>query len=87
MQLTRLRTLAASAALACAVSTAALAGDCTRIAAVGDGPTKDIATVMSTHGLENIIEARGLKATGPVKTTCEAGSFLTECHSSQSACK
>ena len=87
MQFVKFSTVAAAAALACAVSTAALAGDCTRIGAVGDGPTKDIATVMSTHGLQNIIESRGLKGTGPVKTTCEPGTILTECHSSQTACK
>ena len=61
--------------------------ECTYVAAAGNGPTKDIATLMSTHGLDNIIESRGLKGQGPVKTTCEAGTFLTECRSTQKACK
>ncbi len=74
------------ALLAATLSTAAQA-DCVRIAALGDGLTKDIAVVMSTHGLANIIDSKGRTGKGPVHTTCEPGTFVTECRSSQVACK
>lgn len=79
----------ASAALVIGLTCAAGAAsaECTYIAAAGNGPTKDIATMMSTHGLDNIIESKGLKGQGPVTTKCEAGTFLTECRSTQKACK
>ena len=86
MRLIKTGMIAAALTMTCALSTAAQA-ECTRLGAVGDGPSKSIATIMSTHGLENIIEARGLKAQGPVKTTCQDGTILTQCHSSQTACK
>ncbi len=76
----------AFAALILATSAQA-AGNCQRVGAVGDGPTQTIATIMSTHGLENIIEAKGLKPQGTVKTTCKDGTVLSQCHSSQTACK
>ena len=79
--------MSAVAAMACTLATGAFAGECIRVAAAGDGPTKTIATIMSTHGLQNIIDGKGLKGSGPVTTTCKDGSFLTECHSSQTACK
>lgn len=75
-----------AAAMTLALSSAAQA-ECTRIGAIGDGPTKSIATLMSENGLKNIIDYRGLKAQGPVKTTCEDGTILTQCRSSQTACK
>ena len=75
-------------ALACTVSTTSYAADgCMTLAAAGDGLTKDMAVMMSTHGLENIINSKGLKAQGAVKTTCVPGAVLTECRSSQKACK
>jgi hypothetical protein len=77
----------AAAALVCAFSMSAEAGSCVRVGAIGDGLTHDLAVVMSTHGLANIIENKGLKAKGPVHTTCEPGAVLTECRSSQLACK
>ena len=86
MRTFRVGTLAVAAALVCTTASGAYA-ECTRIGAVGDGPTKDIATIMSTHGLQNIIDYRGLKGQGPVKTTCQDGTILTQCHSSQTACK
>lgn len=61
--------------------------ECVRVGAAGDGLTKDIAVIMSTHGLQNVIDGKGLKGQGPVKTTCKDGSFMVECHSSQTACK
>jgi hypothetical protein len=73
--------------LTVAISTSVQAGECMRLAAAGDGLTKDIAVVMSTHGLQNIIDGKGLKGQGSVKTTCTTGSIFTECRSSQLACK
>lgn len=66
---------------------AANAAECQIVAAAGNGPTETIATVMSTHGLENIIEAKGLKPQGEVKTKCAPGTIMTECRSQQKACK
>lgn len=76
----------AATAVICALSAAASA-DCIRVGAIGDGLTHDIAVVMSTHGLANIIEGKGRKGQGPVHTTCSAGTVLTECRSTQTACK
>ncbi|MFN0219052.1 MAG: hypothetical protein ACKVP4_09590 [Hyphomicrobium sp.] len=70
-----------------AASSAASAGECQHLSAAGDGLTKDIAVVMSTHGLANIIEGKGLRPQGEMKTACKAGKFMTECTSTQSACK
>ena len=79
---------ATSVALVCALSTGSqAAGSCVGIAALGDGLTKDLAVLMSTHGLQNIIISRGLKPQGQITTTCTDGSVLTECKSSQKACK
>lgn len=77
----------AAAAAVCAISATAEAGSCVRVGAIGDGLTHDLAVVMSTHGLANIIESKGLKASGPVRTTCSPANFLTECRSFQRACK
>lgn len=81
-------TLAALALAAAAITSApARAETCQIVAAAGDGPTESIAQLMSTKGLENIIEGKGLKGHGPVKTKCEAGTILIECHSQQKACQ
>lgn len=77
----------AAAAIVCALSVTAEAGSCMKVGAIGDGLTHDLAVIMSTHGLANIIEAKGLKGKGPVHTTCAPGAVLTECRSSQLACK
>ncbi len=77
----------AFAALIAAAASPANAAECQVVAAAGNGPTESIATVMSTHGLENIIEAKGLKGQGPVKTKCAPGTIMTECRSQQTACK
>ena len=54
--------LVATAALICAFSVSAQAGgNCVRIGALGDGLTHDLAVIMSTHGLTNIIEGKGLR--------------------------
>lgn len=86
-------TLVFAAYLISAVTTSAIAAtkvktsECRRIAAIGDGLTESIAIIMSTNGLKNIIEAKGMKSQGPVKTTCKTGTFLPQCQSSQNACK
>ncbi len=78
----------AAAAVMCGLSATAQAGDCIRVDALGDGLTHDIAVIMSTHGLANIIEGKGRVGKGPVSTHCGApGTFVTECRSSQLACK
>jgi hypothetical protein len=74
-------------AAACAFSTLAQARECKTIAAAGDGLTKDIAVLMSTNGLKNIIDYKGLHGVGKVKTSCNSGPILTECRSAQRACK
>ena len=68
-------------------SATAQAGDCTRVAAVGNNITHDAAVLFSTNALKNTIAGRGLIAKGPVKTNCDSGSAMIECHSSQMACK
>ena len=83
----RVGIIAAAFAAVAALSVPAQAGSCVVVAAVGDGLTKDLAVVMSTHGLQNIIEHKGLTPKGAVKTKCEDGKILTECHSSKLACK
>ena len=82
-----LRRAACATVLALALAQPAAAADCVTLAAAGNGLTKDLAVIMSTHGLENIIEARGLKGKGPVKTSCKDAAFGTECRSAQQACK
>lgn len=76
-----------AAAAMLALSATAQAGDCVRVGAIGDGLTHDLAVIMSTHGLANIIEAKGRTAKGVVHTTCTPGTFGTQCRSTQLACK
>jgi hypothetical protein len=80
----RFATLAV-AVIACAAT--ANAATCQVVAAAGDGPTKDVATFMAAHGLENLIDHKGLKGQGPIKTKCVPGAVLVECTSQQKACK
>ncbi len=71
----------------CAASTSVMAADCKRLGAVGDGLTKAIAVLMSENGLKTVIASKGRKGQGAVTTKCEDGTFLTQCKSSQMACK
>ncbi len=87
MRSSKFLVLVISGQIICAVTTGAMAGECEKIAAVGDGLTKDIAVIMSTNGLKNIIEGKGMKGKGPVTTTCKDGTFMPQCQSSQTACK
>ena len=76
----------AAAAAFCALSATAQA-DCTKVGAVGQAVTHDIAELFSTHGLANIIYGQGRVGKGPVHTKCDDSSSMTTCHSSQTACK
>jgi hypothetical protein len=76
----------AATAVICALSATAQA-DCIRVGALGEALTHDLAVIMSTHGLANVIYGQGRVGKGPVHTTCEEGSITTTCHSSQTACK
>lgn len=82
-----LKLCVAAAAAMLALSLTVQASDCVRIGALGDGLTHDLAGIMSTHGLANIIEAKGRTAKGAVHTTCTPGTFGTQCRSTQLACK
>jgi hypothetical protein len=78
------------AALTLAAMTFASTADaatCQVVAAAGDGPSKEVATFMAAHGLDNIINNKGLKGQGPIKTKCVPGAMLVECTSQQKACK
>jgi hypothetical protein len=77
----------AAAAVMFGLSAAAQAGDCTRVAALGQMLTHDTAVLFSTNALKNTIASKGLVGQGPVKTTCEDEGASTTCHSSQMACK
>ena len=61
--------------------------DCVKVGAVGASATHDLAEIMSTHGLANVIYGQGRIGKGPVHTNCDAGSIPTTCHSWQTACK
>lgn len=76
----------AIAAVMCALTSTAQAGDCKRIAAVGQMLTHDTAVLFSTNALKNTIASKGLVGQGPVKTTCEDEGATTTCRSSQMAC-
>lgn len=75
------------AAVLCAFTATAQAASCQRVGAIGDGLTHDLAVIMSTHGLANIIEGKGMTPKGAVHTKCAPGMFGEECTSSQMACK
>ena len=75
-----------AAVMVCALSPMAQA-NCTRVAAIGDNVTHDLAVLFSTNALKNTIAGRGLIGKGPVKTTCKSSSAMIECHSSQMACQ
>ena len=76
-----------AAMMVCAHSATAQAAECTRVAAIGDNFTHDLAVLFSHNALKNTIAGKGLIAKGPVKTTCKSDSAMIECYSSQMACK
>lgn len=62
--------------------------DCRPISATGDAIGKDLATIMSTHGLTNVLDGKGLTGKGPVHTRCISGGiFGSQCTSTQTGCK
>jgi hypothetical protein len=77
----------AATAMVCALSAMAQAADCRRVTALGQTLTHDSAVLFSTNALKNTLAGKGLVGKGPVRTTCETGSVMTTCHSSQMACK
>jgi hypothetical protein len=76
-----------AAVIVCALSATAQAADCTRVTALGQTLTHDTAVLFSTNALKNTLAGRGLVGKGPVRTTCDSGSAMITCHSSQMACK
>lgn len=76
-----------AAVMMCALSATTQAAECTKVAAIGDNFTRDLAVLFSRNALKNTIARRGLIGKGPVKTTCKSGSAMIECYSSQTACK
>ena len=75
-----------AAVMVCALSATAQAAQRTRVAAIGDNFTHDLAVLFSHNALKNTIAGKGLIPKGPVKTTCKSGGMI-ECYSSQMACK
>lgn len=76
-----------TAAMVCALSATAQAADCSKVSAAGDNFTRDSAVLFSTNALKNTIAGRGLVGKGPVQTTCNSGSTMVTCVSTQMACK
>jgi hypothetical protein len=69
------------------MSLAPARAECTTVGSAGDGINEGVAKFMAEHGLQNILEAKGLKPQGPITYKCEAGMLLTECHARQQGCK
>ncbi|MBK9080456.1 MAG: hypothetical protein WBP38_02525 [Hyphomicrobium sp.] len=76
-----------AAAMVCAFSATAQAADCAKITALGETLTHDTAVLFSTNALKNTLASQGRVGKGSVHTTCETGSVMTTCYSSQVACK
>jgi len=74
------------AAMMCAMSATAEAGDCARITALGQNVTHDLAVLFANNALKNVLASKGLVGKGPVKMTCDTPDGTT-CHASQTACK
>ena len=77
----------AATAMVCVLSASAVAADCVKVGAVGEGLTHGIAELFATNALKNIIASKGREGKGPVQMTCTTGSGTTTCHRSQMACK
>ena len=76
-----------AAAMVCALSATAQAADCRTVTALGETLTHDTAVLFSTNALKNTLASQGRVGKGPVRTTCDSGSAMITCHSSQMACK
>lgn len=86
----RTRSIAVSALAAAALS-AALASpsfaDCKTYGAIGTGVNEGMAKFMAEHGLQNVIDSKGAKATGTISYSCKAGMLVTECSARRQGCK
>ena len=76
-----------AAVMVCALSATAQAADCARVTALGSTLTHDTSVLFSTNALKNTLAGKGLVGKGPVRTTCDSGSAMITCHSTQMACK
>ncbi len=76
----------AAAVIACAFSVTGEAADCARITALGQTLTHDSAVLFANNALKNTLASQGRIGKGPVRTTCDKGSAMVTCHSSQVAC-
>lgn len=63
------------------------AAECTLIGGIGNGLTEGIAKFMADHALENIMENKGLKPSGPISYVCTAATVGSECTARQQGCK
>ncbi len=61
--------------------------DCKLVGGIGTGVSEGIAKYMSEAALRNLLEGKGLKASGEVRHKCSAGQFVTECTATQQGCK
>ncbi|MBL8566164.1 MAG: hypothetical protein JNM89_10655 [Hyphomicrobiaceae bacterium] len=73
--------------LAAALSAPASAGSCVRAGGEGSNVLPDVAKFMANAALANSISALGMKAKGPIATSCKTNLLLTTCVSRQRACK
>lgn len=71
----------------CLLTSAVKAGTCEVISASGTGLTKAAATTLSTEALATLIAGKSLKAEGDIQTACKPIMVMTECQSTQRACK
>lgn len=73
--------------IAAALSSPAHAGKCVRAGGEGSNVLPDVAKFMANAALANSIGGLGMKASGPVSTSCKTDIVLTTCVSRQRACK
>ncbi len=84
----KLATSAVSALLlAAALSGPANAAKCVRAGGEGSNVLPDVAKFMANAALANSISGLGMKAKGPISTSCKTNLLLTTCVSRQRACK
>lgn len=75
-----------AAAMAFAFSATVEAADCKRITALGQTLTHDTAVLFANNALKNTLASQGRVGKGAVRTTCDSGSAMVTCRSSQVAC-
>lgn len=70
-----------------AVAVTEVQAACSRVSAQGEGLTKELATEMAKINLDFAFMTKGVKGSGPVRTTCGPGvMLLTACTAKQKAC-